>query len=64
MTAIEPVVKLGLGKTNLCSSKSEGGAYVKRITRKMLSMAMAIATMVVMGNHKLGRRNPTGKGIS
>ncbi|MBA0860700.1 hypothetical protein Goshw_020296 [Gossypium schwendimanii] len=28
----------------------------------MLLIAMATATMVVMGNHELERRNPTGEG--
>ncbi|MBA0865920.1 hypothetical protein Goshw_016442 [Gossypium schwendimanii] len=64
MTIVESVVKLGLEKDKLRSSKSEERAYVKRITRKILLMAMSIATIVVMRNHELGRRNPRGKGTS
>ncbi|MBA0865921.1 hypothetical protein Goshw_016442 [Gossypium schwendimanii] len=62
--AVKSVVKLGLEKDKLRSSKSEERAYVKRITRKILLMAMSIATIVVMRNHELGRRNPRGKGTS
>ncbi|MFQ6641417.1 hypothetical protein Gotur_014320 [Gossypium turneri] len=64
MTVVESVVKLGLEKNKLGSSKSEERAYVKRITRKILLMAMSTATIVVMRNHELGRRNPRGKGTS
>ncbi|MBA0730996.1 hypothetical protein Golax_004566, partial [Gossypium laxum] len=64
MTVVESVVKLGLEKDKLGSSKSEERAYVKRITRKILLMAMSTATIVVMRNHELGRRNPRGKGTS
>ncbi|MBA0776546.1 hypothetical protein Gotri_011529 [Gossypium trilobum] len=47
MTVVESVVKLGLEKDKLGSSKSEERAYVKKITRKILLMAMATATIVV-----------------
>ncbi|MBA0665815.1 hypothetical protein Goklo_002289 [Gossypium klotzschianum] len=59
MTVVESLVKLGLRKDKLGSSKSE-----ERISMKMLLMAMATATVVVMGNHELGRRNLRGKGTS
>ncbi|MBA0782864.1 hypothetical protein Gotri_000685 [Gossypium trilobum] len=51
-------------RTSLGIPSPKKGAYVKGITRKILLMAMATATMVVMGNHDLGRRNPRGKGTS
>ncbi|MBA0867844.1 hypothetical protein Goshw_004835, partial [Gossypium schwendimanii] len=37
------------------------GAYTKRITRKIL-MAMASVTMLVMGNHELGRKTQQENG--
>ncbi|MBA0753936.1 hypothetical protein Gogos_020519 [Gossypium gossypioides] len=61
MTIVESVVKLGLGKDKLGSSKSEERASVKRITRKMLLMAMSKTTIMVIRNHELGRRNPREK---
>ncbi|KAH1082721.1 hypothetical protein J1N35_022482 [Gossypium stocksii] len=63
MMVVESVVKLDLGKDKLGGLPSlKRGAYMKRITRK--TMLMAMATIVVMGDHKLGRRNPGGKGTS
>ncbi|MBA0844879.1 hypothetical protein Goarm_023081 [Gossypium armourianum] len=64
MTIVESVVKLSLGKDKLGFSKLRKGAYVKRITKKMLLMAMTTTTIVIMGNYELGRRNPRGKGTS
>ncbi|MBA0735446.1 hypothetical protein Gogos_019293 [Gossypium gossypioides] len=64
MTVVESVVKLRLGKDKLRFSKSKKGAYVKRITRKMLLMVMATTIIVIMGNYELGIRNPRGKGTS
>ncbi|KAK5802883.1 hypothetical protein PVK06_030511 [Gossypium arboreum] len=50
------------GKTSLDLPSPRKGAYVKGITRKIrMSMTMATATIVVMGNYELGRRNPREK---
>ncbi|MBA0878336.1 hypothetical protein Goshw_023888 [Gossypium schwendimanii] len=64
MMVAESVIKLGLGKDKLGSSKSKEKGICERITRKMLLMEMTTATIVVMGIHELGRRNLTGKETS
>ncbi|MFQ6631894.1 hypothetical protein Gotur_008430 [Gossypium turneri] len=51
------------GKISLGLPSLRKGAYVKRITRKML-MAMTTTIIVVIENHELGRGNPRGKGTS
>lgn len=56
MMAAKSVVKLDLRKDKLESSEFEERGYVGGTTMKIMAMKMK---MVVIGNHKLGRGNPT-----
>lgn len=49
---------------DLSLPNSKDGANVKMITMKTMKMAMAIATIVVMENHELEKKNPRGKGTN
>ncbi|MBA0661782.1 hypothetical protein Goklo_006032 [Gossypium klotzschianum] len=64
MTVVEFVVKLGLGKDKFGSSKSKKRGVCNMDHKEDVVDVMATATIVVIGNHELGRRNLRGKGTS